>query len=67
MEGIENCNPRNKAEQKMADKLNFPAEIRLACQTKINGNISIRRMVSDKLDMDIILEQFSKDSKYCAW
>ena len=63
MEGIENCNPRNEAEQKMTDKLNFPAEIRLACQTNINGNISIRRMVSDKLDMDIILEQFSKDSK----
>jgi len=63
MEGTENCNPRNEAEQKMADKLNFPTEIRLACQTNINGNISVRRMVSDKLDMDIILEQFSKDSK----
>jgi adenylate cyclase len=62
MEGIENCNPRNEAEQKMNEKLNFPPEIRLACQTKINGDISIRRMVSDKLDIDIILEQFSEDS-----
>jgi len=48
----------------MADRLNFPADIRLACQTNIKGNISIRRMVSDKLDMDIISEQFSKDSKF---
>ena len=64
MAGIENCNPRNKAEQKMADRLNFPADIRLACQTNIKGNISIRKMVSDKLDMDIISEQFSKDSKF---
>lgn len=63
IEGIENCNPRNEAEQKMTEKLNFPPEVRLACQTNINGNISIRKMVSDKLDMDIILEQFSKDSK----
>lgn len=63
MEGIENCNPRNDAEQQIADKLNFPAEIRLACQTKIIGDISIRKMVSDKLDMDIIFEQFSKDSE----
>ncbi len=62
MEGIQNCNPRNEAEQQIADKLNFPAEIRLACQTHINGNISIRRMVSDKLDMDIIFEQFSEKS-----
>ncbi len=63
MEGLHNCFPRNEAEQKMADWLNFPAEIRLACQTKISGNIAIRRMVSDQLDMDIIKEQFSKDSK----
>ena len=63
MAGIENCNPRKEAEQKMADKLNFPEDIRLACQTSIKGNITIRRMVSDKLDMDIISKQFSKDSK----
>ncbi len=62
MAGIENCKPRNEAEQRIATKLNFPAEIRLACQTRINGNISIRRMVSDKLDMDLISEQFSEKS-----
>lgn len=62
-DGIENCTPRNEAEQIIADKLNFPDEIRLACQTKLNGDIAIRRMVSDKLDMDIIFEQFSDDSK----
>lgn len=64
MEGIENCNPRNEAEQKMADRLNFPADVRLACQTNIKGDISIRRMVSDRLDMDIISDQFSEDSKF---
>jgi len=63
VKGIENCIPRNVAEQKMAKKLNFPSEIRLACQTKIVGDISIRRMVADKLDMDLISEQFSEDSK----
>ncbi len=62
MKGIENCNLRNEAEQLIADKFNFPLEIRLACQTKINGDISIRRMVSDKLDMDLISEQFSENS-----
>ncbi len=63
MKGIENCNPRNTEEQLIAEKLNFPIEVRLACQTKITGDVSIRRMVSDKLDMDIISEQFSPDSK----
>lgn len=63
MEGLENCNPRNEAEQNMAGKLKFPSDIRLACQTKITGDISIRRMVSDKLDADIIFEQFSEDAE----
>ena len=63
-DGLQNCNPRNKAEQKMADRLNFPADIRLACQTRLSGDISIRRIVSDKLDIAIISEQFSKDSKH---
>ncbi|RNC84223.1 MAG: adenylate/guanylate cyclase domain-containing protein [Winogradskyella sp.] len=62
MEGIEHCGSRNDIEQKIASILNFPSEIRLACQTKITGDIAIRRMVSDKLDMDIISEQFSEDS-----
>ncbi len=62
MKGIKNCSPRNEAEREIADKLSFPPEIRLACQTKIHGNITMRRMVSDKLDMDLISEQFSKDS-----
>ncbi|MDY8135656.1 adenylate/guanylate cyclase domain-containing protein [Aquimarina sp. 2201CG5-10] len=62
MKGIDNCNPRNEAEQQIANKLSFPLEIRLACQTRIKGDISIRRMVSDKLDMDLISEQFSENS-----
>lgn len=63
VKGIENCSSRSNAEQQIAEKLNFPMEIRLACQTHITGDVSIRRMVADKLDMDIINEQFSEDSK----
>lgn len=62
MKGIENCEPTNAAEKVIADKLNFPSEIRLACQTKITGDVSIRRMVSDTLDVKLISEQFSEDS-----
>lgn len=62
MEGLAHCSPPNDAEREMAEKLKFPPEIRLACQTKLNGNVSIRRMVSDKLDLDIISQQFSENS-----
>ncbi|SIQ73933.1 adenylate/guanylate cyclase domain-containing protein [Maribacter ulvicola] len=63
IKGIENCNTRNKIEQLIADKLSFPSEVRLACQTKVSGDISIRRIVSDELDQEIIFEQFSENSK----
>jgi adenylate cyclase len=62
MEGIGNSNLRNDAEQQIADKLNFNKEIRLTCQSKIVDGMCMRRLVSDKLDLDIIFEQFSKDS-----
>lgn len=63
VKGIKNCAPRNVAEQQIANKLNFPNEIRLACQTKITGDVSVRRMVADKLDIDLISDEFSDDSK----
>ncbi|MEP0265498.1 adenylate/guanylate cyclase domain-containing protein [Dokdonia sp.] len=63
MEGIENCYPKNELELLIATKLNFPEEIRLACQTKLKGDVLIRRMVSDELDIDLISEQFSEDSE----
>lgn len=63
MEGIENCFPKNKLEQQISKTLNFPEEIRLACQTKLKGDVLIRRMVSDQMDMDLISEEFSEDSE----
>jgi len=57
-DGLKNCQCRNEKENKIAEKLEFPDNIRLACQTKINGNISISRPVVDDLDVKIILRQF---------
>jgi adenylate cyclase len=58
MDGLSNCLPRNEKEKRLAEKLGFPQNIRLACQTKIRGNITIRRPVVDDLDVAIILKQF---------
>jgi adenylate cyclase len=58
MDGLSNCLPRNEKEKQLAEKLGFPQNIRLACQTKISGNITIRRPVVDDLDVAIILKQF---------
>lgn len=52
-EGLENCQPRNVREQTLANKLHFTPEIRLACQTLVNGDVHVRRLVLD--DDDIAL------------
>lgn len=57
IDGLSNCLPRNEKETHLAEKLGLPQDIRLACQTKISGNIAIRRPVVDDLDIEIVLKQ----------
>ena len=58
-EGLSDCQPKNEEEKHLAEKLGFPPNIRLACQTRLNGNITIRRPVVDDLDLKIISNQFN--------
>ena len=53
LEGLDNCLPRNKSEQTLAMRLAFPPNIRLGCQTKINGNVTYRRLLLDKRDAQL--------------
>lgn len=57
MDGLSNCLPRNEKEKQLAETLGFPQNIRLACQTRIKGNIAIRRAAVDELDIKIVLKQ----------
>jgi len=57
IEGLDNCSPRNEAEQQMGAKLGLPETIRLACQTRIQGDVRMRRLVVDDLDARIIKDQ----------
>lgn len=49
-DGLAHCSERNAKEQAMAERLHFGPEIRLACQTKIIGDVSLRRLVLDPDD-----------------
>lgn len=55
-EGEENLEARTAAEQALADQLKLLPEVRLACQTKVNGDIKIKRLVRDEIDEAIILK-----------
>jgi adenylate cyclase len=54
MDGLQNCLPRNEKETILADRLAFSEEIRLACQTKIVGDVLVRRLVLDKEDIALV-------------
>lgn len=51
--GMEHCTPRNSQEQHMADQLHFSPDIRLACQTRVTGDVRLRRLVLDDDDVDL--------------
>lgn len=50
-EGLDHCAPRNEKEQMLAGRLHFSSDVRLACQTTINGDVTLRRLVLDEEDL----------------
>ena len=43
VEGIENVSPRTELEEDIAVQMDFSSDIRLACQSKIIGDMTVRR------------------------
>lgn len=48
--GLEFCSPRNEKEQALAEQLHFGERVRLACQTTIVGDVTLRRLILDAKD-----------------
>ncbi|MBL1173543.1 adenylate/guanylate cyclase domain-containing protein [Pantanalinema sp. GBBB05] len=59
LEGLEHCAPRTSAEQSLAQQLQFDANVRLACQTEIQGEglIKLRRLSLDAHDLELFHNQ----------
>ena len=55
IDGLENCLPRSTLEQRLAERKGFYPEIRLACQTRIVGDVTLKRLVRDENDIDMAL------------
>ena len=53
LEGLDHCAARNDKEQKLADRLHFTKDIRLACQTTISNDVKLRRLVLDEADLQL--------------
>ena len=52
-EGLEHCRPRSGPEELIARQLRFDAGIRLACQTMVTGDVTLRRLVLDDEDVEL--------------
>lgn len=50
-EGLETCHDRNKVEAAMAARLGLDDHVRLACQLRPSGPLSVRRLVIDETDL----------------
>jgi len=53
LENLGNLSPRDSAEIKLARKLGFTDDIRLACQTKARGPVRVRRLILDRDDINL--------------
>jgi adenylate cyclase len=62
VEGLENCTPPTSREKVLSKKLGFPADIRLACQTGVTGDVMLRRLVIDNEDINIVENQLASGS-----
>ncbi|MGK7393426.1 MAG: adenylate/guanylate cyclase domain-containing protein [Candidatus Cyclobacteriaceae bacterium M3_2C_046] len=52
-EGLENCKARNEAETAIALKLGFIVSLRLACQTFVKGDVSVKSPLMDEIDISL--------------
>src|ERR1043165_4402390 len=55
LEHPENVTPRNAAEHNLATRLGFENNIRLACQTRATGPVSLRRLTLDDRDAGLCM------------
>jgi adenylate cyclase len=51
--GLDTCAPRTDKEQLLATRLRFAPEVRLACQTTVSADLTIRRLVLDQTDVGL--------------
>ncbi len=53
-DGLDRVSDRNPEEAEMAVRLDLPDAVRLACQTIVGGSASVRRLVLDKIDEQLV-------------
>jgi len=66
LDGLDRCAPRTDEERRLADRIGFGPEVRLACQTKLVGDVKLRRLVLDETDLEITSQLSRKRLGRCG-
>ncbi|EQA38358.1 adenylate/guanylate cyclase catalytic domain protein [Leptospira inadai serovar Lyme str. 10] len=53
LEGADNLSARNEKESALAERKGFPENVRLACQSRVLGDIKVRRLIIDDADQTL--------------
>src|SRR3954470_16734919 len=62
VDGLDACAPRTDKEHALAARLRFAPEVRLACQTTVAGDVTVRRLVLDQTDLTLIVQSETPDA-----
>jgi adenylate cyclase len=54
VDGLDRCAPRTDKESALAGRLHFAPEVRLACQTRVFGDVKVRRLAFDQRDVALV-------------
>ncbi len=66
LEGLENCDARSDRKRSLTDQLGLGPEVRLACQTRVVGDVKLRRLVLDETDLEITSQLARKRLGRCG-
>jgi adenylate cyclase len=57
VEGMDKLSPVNRYEQELRETINLPRNIRLACQTQVEGGpVRVRRIILDEADISVYIK-----------
>lgn len=60
-DGLDHCRPRNDAEALLARVKGFSPDVRLACQTTVTADVTVRRLVLDDADIQAAVREGRTD------
>ena len=57
IEHLDNVQPRSAQEDKLAQRMGWEDDIRLACQARVTGDVVVERLVRDTHDIGLLLDE----------